>query len=157
MQLCFGIIEMRKKIRQKRRDFLHSLSTPLLFLASTARTDGRRHVSINNTVDTANTGRTLHTRGTAASIQPSMFLLPLTLDLLERIFRNPSQRFNGNLSQVGDARLSLAILLGLSGRGRRSDASFPPSHETPPTNAASQVGASGTTSNTSQHRCRISS
>jgi hypothetical protein len=73
MQLRFGIIEMRKEIRQEQRDYLHSLSTPLFFFASAARTDGRRHDDISNAVDTANTGWTLHTRRTAASAQPSTF------------------------------------------------------------------------------------
>jgi hypothetical protein len=73
MQLCFGIIEMRKEIRQEQRDYLHSLTTPLLFFASTTRTNWRRHDSINNAVDTANTGWTLHTRRTASSAQPSTF------------------------------------------------------------------------------------
>jgi hypothetical protein len=157
MQLYFGIIEMREEIRQKRRDFLHSLFTPLLFFASSARTDGRRHDSINNTVDTADIGWTLHTRRTASSAQPSTFPWLLAFYLLERIFRNPSQRPNGDFPETGKTWLSFAILLGLSRWCRRGDTSLSPSHETSSTNTTSQCGATGTASNTSQHGCRIRS
>jgi len=90
MQLCFGIIEMRKEIRQKQRDFLHSLSAPLLFFACTTRTDRRRRDSINNTVDTANTDWTLYASWAASPSQPSMFLLSSTFCLFKSILRDPS-------------------------------------------------------------------
>lgn len=133
---------------------LHPNSLPLF--AASSRIHRRRFDSINDTIDTAHTSRTFDARRTAASSEPRRLLFCSSFSRLKRILGDSSQRPNRDFAQTGQARLPLAFLLGLS-RCRWCDASLSSAHETSSANAASEVGAAGTTFNTSQHGRRVSS